>query len=134
MNKTEYLSNVMQEIEAIKKHATRAEISKLHFGTFSPQARDRCIYGQMTGNCLDPRAVSLIQKCAPIVVEGLTESGRTRVFAELKKYINGEPTSFNIHTGIRRFYSVLESYIALKGAKNKGVIEYLKGEREDLKP
>ncbi len=130
MNKQEYLSNVMQEIEAIKKHATETEIARLDFETLKPRYEKRCIYGQMTGGCYTPRALSLIRKCTPIVVEGLGD--RSYTFSDIKSEINGKPTKGNIYNA-RKFYSVLESYIVLKGSKNEKIIQYLKGETKTLK-
>jgi len=128
MNKQEFLSNVMQEIEAIKEHATKKEIGKLDFGTFVPEHPNRCIYGQMKGDCYSKKAAQLIIKCTPIVVYDMKGNS----FTGMQKDINGKPTEHNIHEN-RVYFSVLEVYITRKGAKNKSIIQYLKGETKTLK-
>ncbi len=131
MNKKEYLSNAMQEIEALKKHATKEEIENLDFETFDPRAYSKCIYGQMTGDCHSSRALRLIRKCTPVVINEI--GGFYSVFSDIKENINGKPTRKNIHSNGRRFFSTLENYIVLIGAKNEEIIQYLKGETKTLK-
>ena len=59
---TDFLKEVDVELKHIKKHATKEEISNLNLEQFSPQLRDRCIYGQMTGECDSGRAKELYVK------------------------------------------------------------------------
>ena len=131
MNKQEFLSSVMQEVEALKKHATKAEIKNLDFETLNPRAYSRCIYGQMTGDCHSSRALMLIRKCTPVVINKI--GSFYNVFSDIKENINGKPTRKNIHSNERHFFSTLENYIVLKGSKNEKIIQYLKGETETLK-
>lgn len=131
MNKPEFLKAVSTEIENIKKFATKKEIGNLDFKEFDADDSDRCVYGQMIGDCFRKKAEELIRKCTLVVVANDdVEFGCT--FSDLRNSINGVPTKNNL-CGLMRHFSALETYLILKGAKNKMVLEYLKGEREDLK-
>lgn len=58
-----------KEINKIKTHFTKEEINKLDFNTLCGDCTDKCIYGQMTGNCNTPRAVEFI-KNLDVVIKG----------------------------------------------------------------
>ncbi len=51
------------EADNLKKHANPEELNRLDFSSFNPSLVDRCIYGQMTGNCFSSRAKQLIRMC-----------------------------------------------------------------------
>ena len=51
---------VKNELIALKKHATEEEINKLDIGYLNPEDYNLCIYGLMTGNCLNKRAKELL--------------------------------------------------------------------------
>lgn len=59
------------EAAKLKENATKEELAKLDFDTFSSSSPDECIYGQVTGSCDSRRAHALIRKCAPLVVRNL---------------------------------------------------------------
>jgi len=121
MKKLEFLTLVREEIENIKTHATPEEISNLDFNKFNPTIISQCIYGQMTGCCFSDRARELQPK---IYNTDLTCIGDT--FRYIKYLlVKGEIQDY-------KDYTTLEMYIPMKGAKNKQIIQYLKGERKTL--
>jgi len=137
ITKSEWLLEVREEIENIKKHATIRQIGKLDFDSFDASEPALCIYGQMTGNCFNMPAFKLIKKCC--VRYHLEDGSCGYNFSRIKNYINGtkqKPLSecdrkYNdrIHN---RHYSALEAYITFGEAKNEEVLAYIKGETETL--
>ncbi len=136
ITKKQLLTAVMEELNDIKRYAFKKEIAKLDIKTFDYGNEDHCIYGQMTGNCHSKRATKLVNKCCngyvctyitPLFKEQIT-------FRESKVSIIKRSGDLlrETFTGSSRF-SALELYITLKGAKNKEIFEYLKGERKTLK-
>jgi hypothetical protein len=150
ITKAQFLNEVKHEIDSLKKHATKAELSRLNFRTFDPNFATDCIYGQMTGTCASRRAKQLMDKSCVRIFDtssiGSDSLDDISNFNSLKKYINGkytdiswrEATAFSKSIGNEfgrdyDYLSALEGYIQTKGAKNKEILEYLKGERETLK-
>jgi len=148
MKKSEFLKDVKHEIDMLKKHATKEELSKLDFYKFNYKSGFQCIYGQMTGTCESKRAEELMGKSCIRVFEspsGVSSLGESS-FNEIKKHINGENKNqtWNVDglgnhwlTGEKKLrnykhLSALEGYICLKGAKVNNIIRYLKGESDKL--
>jgi len=138
MKKSEFLEDVRHEVEMLKKHGTKDQISKLDFGTFKPSSPTRCIYGQMTGECDSPKAKELMDQCCIRVFEGGASKIVDSNFRDSKKYLNGdysgqtwEEQSF-MSLRSYRYLSALEGYIMFKGSKSKNIISYLKGESKEL--
>ncbi len=138
ITKKQFLADVMHEIEMLKKHATPEEIGRLDFGKFDPKIVYGCIYGQMTHNCSSPRAHALMdmscirQMNLPSGAWNLSDM----VFTKVVDMINGPYDKRTWSTSRRNwsYLSALEGYINLKGAKNKEIIAYLKGEIPTLTP
>lgn len=138
MKKAEFLKDVVHEIEMLKLHATEEEKSRLDFDMFDPESVYRCIYGQLTGNCENKRAHTLMDKACKRVWNVQSALGTDillgKNFKEVNNFINGEYDEQM--WGYSRSFthlSALEGYIALKGAKNKQIIQYIKGEIDTLK-
>lgn len=134
MTKKEFLQEVVQEAKNIKEHATEKEKDRLDFAWLDPSNVTRCIYGQMSGHCRSDRALELINKCTVRVWEspnGIYEM-RDKSFTTTKNKINGTIAEGAKVTGGFMFLSLLEGYIAMKGAKNKELIEFIRGETEEL--
>ncbi len=145
MKKVDFLKDVMHEIDALKKNATKKELARLDFDAFDFSTVRDCIYGQMTGNCASARAKRLMDKsCVRVMCldDGVREL-KERTFTEISDLINGSNEgqgwvddgghfSFSGSSRNFRHLSVLEAYIMLKGSKNKQIIQYLKGEIETL--
>lgn len=136
--KEQFFADVSAEAKALRLHATKEEINKLDFDYLDPHSASRCIYGQMTGNCISPRAVELIRKCCrsffKIPVSGLpVDEG----FSAVSKYVDTEPVVDFVEDRKRgtfwmSYYSSMEIYIMLPEGKNENLIAYLRGDREDL--
>jgi hypothetical protein len=116
MTKKEFIALVISEIENIKQKATAEEIGKLNFYHLLPMYKTDCIYGQMTGNCYSARAKELKQNR----FQDVPDYDYTYTEAKKKFMVRGDN------------FSALEVYIVLKDSKNKEVIQYLKGEINEL--
>jgi hypothetical protein len=60
----EFLQEVKNEINLLKKNATKEELGRLDFRSFSPVVVHLCLYGQMTGDCYSVRAFVLKETCS----------------------------------------------------------------------
>ena len=113
---------VKEEADKLIKNAKKSELEKLDFIALRPISVQLCIYGQMTGDCFSSRAVDLLKKCAkPYTVSLMGDA------IPAKNY-----KSFDKETRQDGVYSPIEFYITEKGAKNKELIAYLKGEADIL--
>lgn len=145
MKKSEWLTDVKNEIDALKENATKEELSRLDYKSFDPKHADHCVYGQLTGDCATPRAKELMDIACLRVMDfsGKFDEIDDETFTGIQQFINGA----NKGQGWKewedlggavnyfrqyKFMSSLEAYIQLKGAKNKSIIQYLKGERNTL--
>lgn len=124
---------VKKEAKALLTHATKEERESLDFNNLDPDHKSRCIYGQMTGRCTSKRASQLIRKsCEKVYRFG--EAGPIDEDAVL----SGKPRknrNDNLHSWLPEpleYFSPIEVYILNPGAKNKELIEYLRGERKTL--
>ncbi len=97
---------VRQEIDNIRKYATKAQKNKLNVMKFMPNNMFRCIYGLMTGSCYSEDAKKLMIKCG--------------VFKDDDMYYARE-------------FTPLEKYV-MKVSKRQGriIIAYIKGETDIL--
>ena len=116
---------VLQEIEGIKKYATQQERDKLDIKFFNPKYKDACIYGLMTGNCYNDRAVELIKLCAQY-------SYAVNNIGEEYKLLKVMPrTGFFYYGNFSPRYSLLELYIYKAQIETvERLMAYLKGESE----
>ena|SRR5688572_14020838 len=132
--KKQFIEDVKTEARALRKHATKKELEKLDFESFNPKDEHQCVYGQMTGDCSSNRAHALIAECCIRLVDNIVFGGNCR---RIGKAVNG--TVESIHQldaarkrGLMKYLSQLEAYIQIPTAKNKNLIDYLKGNRNDL--
>lgn len=93
------------------------ERANLDFKTFDSGDPSFCIYGQMTGDCRSKRSLELLNKCT-VPYSGSLVWLNKNVKDDFKGYYSG--------------YSPIEFYICQRGAKNKTLIDFLKGNRETL--
>ncbi len=148
MKKRDFLSAVEHEVRMLKEHANKSELKKLNFDNLDPRKMDNCIYGQMTGSCASKRAKKLMDKSCIIVTNGKLGGCNDLIdkkYSDIKRFINGQNTgqgwydqggddgSF-LRSGSRdfKYLSALEAYICLNGAKNKHIIDFIRGEVEVL--
>lgn len=113
---------VKQEADNIKRFATADEIGRLDFEDLNPKSFNKCIYGQMTGNCSSDRAIDLLNDC-------------TKPFSCRLDY-REEPIvscfSQSLRLDDENGFSPIEYYITKSYAKNDGLIAYLKSETDTL--
>lgn len=119
-----YKKNVIDEIENLKKFATKEELSKLNFPNFNPYWKNSCIYGQMTGDCFNDRANELIILCACMT------NSFTYLSEEIQNVSNTLPR--NLGDDIDNF-TFLEHFISKYKYNNEHIIEYLRDEVDELK-
>lgn len=108
---------VIEEATKLKQHATKEELNNLNFETFHPNTPHRCIYGQMAEECRSDRSLELLNKCT------------VPYSTSLDKYNDEVERDFK---GRYSGFSPIEFYICRWNAKNKTLIDFLKGERETL--
>jgi hypothetical protein len=135
--KKQFIEDVKKEARALREHATEEEMDKLSLDLFDPQSRFYCIYGSLTGYCRSERAVELISKCCirffkgeALVFLANTEKGQeAKAISTVIKHVNGEKSDNPRHLV---HVSAIETYIYMPDALNKNLIDYLKGNRNDL--
>lgn len=111
-----YFNRVLNEINNIKALATTEEIESLNLLGLRPSERDKCIYGQMTGDCFSFRAQYLIEECC----------NTTTSFDSLSaSKTDAKKPVFDRNN---RNFSYLEHCIYNHRHNNDNIIAYLKGE------
>jgi hypothetical protein len=143
--KKQFIEDVKKEARALRKNASRAELNKLEFEILNPSAFESCVYGCMTGDCRSPRAATLIHKSCKRYFHQLSglrhcQDVGTRPMDIIKEKVKGSKVKGvesakdfrNTRSGVIRYFSSIETYILMPGNKNKNLIAYLKGERNDL--
>jgi hypothetical protein len=132
MTKKQFIEDVKKEIRAIKKHAKPEEIKRLKLHMLNPLDPANCIYGQLTRNCRNKRAVELISKCCKRVVsQAVCYVDRT--YSDISHNINGtNPKKITDDPNDMDFTSALEQYINIAHPKHLNIISYLKGETNKL--
>ena len=108
---------VKDEAEKLKIHATPEEIGRLNFKNLRHEMTERCIYGQMTGDCYSKRATQLLKKCT------------TPYSSFLSPYRKPDKKTF---TNDRWVFSPIEFYIANSESKREALIDFLQGKSETL--
>jgi hypothetical protein len=132
---TEKLKELVRiEADNLRKHASGSELSKLDFDSLDVNNTQLCVYGQMTGFCHSPRAIELIKSSAQEFVFVNEDSGFIELeFENFKnRWIRKEFKSVNSVEYSERYFSPIETYIYQTDAKNKELIEYLRGETDTL--
>lgn len=129
--------DVRKEAEALRIHATREERERIIFNRLNPENINKCIYGQMTGDCYSERACVLIKKCACRYIKdsALTEI-QSEGFTRIAEKVNGRRVKNLYENRNQTFdpihYSAIEAYILLPEANNANLIAYLREETETL--
>jgi hypothetical protein len=124
-------ADTIAEVVALKQHATFEGVARLDLKTLNPLCERRCLYGQMTGSCLNGRAQDLIMACCvralgtsyylpAIGTDWLDPQSRASVAASKRDI------------GSIDYLSALEAYIHLADAKTAEIIDYLTGATETL--
>jgi hypothetical protein len=133
MQKQYFLSAVEHEVRSLKENATAEELGRLDFDSLNPSYADRCIYGQMTGNCGSIRARNLMIKGCTMVAPLHITSNRN--FTSIRRFIvkSNNDNDWNFRSRTFNYFSALEHYIIFKGSKNAHIISFLKGETKRLR-
>ena len=119
---------VIQEAKNLKKKLTQEEKQNLDFNSLNPRSYYSCIYGQISGDCENTRAVELIQECCKKVY---TPNRMIKTNESLKNAIpNGSPKNKKRND----FWSPIEVMLVQNGQKRntKKLIQYIKGEIKEL--
>lgn len=118
---------VVEEATKLRKHATKKELQNLDFKNLDSDSTQRCIYGQMTGNCFSERTRDLMNKSCKRVY-------KTSDWASIRESkINGELNENIIRND---FWSPIEVFIDQPRNKENGnnelLVKFLKGEINEL--
>jgi hypothetical protein len=125
---------VVMEATNLKKYATKKELARLNLKTLDGNDIEKCIYGQMTGNCLTDRAKLLIEKCATRVYKTVHLRACTNI-------VNVDPREFNISCSRERlnyYSSPIENFVnrytrlSRRSTKVNKLVSFLKGETDLL--
>lgn len=141
ITREEFLKDVEHEVRMLFKHATPEEIAKLNFNTFNNHNAERCIYGQMTGDCRTVRAKELMDLSCVRVMDVEDGSKNCTNWNDDFK-VNGEYTgqTWQYMSLLRNGYyrrnwshlSALEAYICLEDAKVENIYAFLQRETDVL--
>lgn len=104
---------VIKEAYNLKKYAEIYEIDRLSFKELDSDDVNLCIYGQMTGWCFSERADELLSNCAVLISYSVHE-------------INTDGIA------LFRKFSAIEIYINMIRDGNENLINFLKGNKEQL--
>lgn len=117
---------VIQEATNLKIHARKDELAKLDIKRLDPESYSGCVYGQITGNCTNKRAIELIGLCC----ERVYTPGKENYFdTTIGATLNGAPSGRE--SGRIGFYSPIELYITKKEQNDK-LVAFLKDETQTL--
>src|SRR5438477_135702 len=119
MDKILLVSLVKKEASKLKKEATKKQLSFLNFSNLDSGQSDRCIYGQMTGDCFNLLASELIKKCCKRVYT--QNNSIDLMFCSL----NGKPTFNDREYRDKRWFSPIECFIDFTENENNGNNEML---------
>lgn len=125
MTKKYFIQQAIKELRALKNNATKKELNKINFDEFDPNQTRQCIYGQMTGDCRNHRAKSLIEKICPIKVDLGNKADISKSIYGIKVF-NGKLDGCEGMT--ERYLSFLEGHILRYPQRNQAIISWLKDE------
>lgn len=139
ITREQFLKDVMAEIEGIKETATNEEKKRLDIDFLDPMRTDRCIYGLLTGDCMEARAREIMdvscKRVWNLAGDGVYQN-RYRFLDSVLENVNGDYESRrtwdNGKDARLTYLSALEGYIALNDAKNEEIIAYIKGDTDTL--
>lgn len=133
------VADVLTEANNIKKYATTIEISLLDYFDLHPNHVNKCIYGQMTGDCHSPRAAELIEQCTPRYFKHrvIPSFGcRTARMDRIAENVNGESVENFVNERTNTLghthFSAIEAYILLEDAKPGNLIHFIKSNAQTI--
>lgn len=120
----EFMKHVESEINLLKKYASSLELEQLTISMLDSQSSTHCIYGLMTSNCYSQRALELKELCSTVGFNIISDEGMT-----IKTFARSHKAS---DENFGKMFSPLECYIAMRGAKNAEIINYLQNKTSEL--
>lgn len=135
MKVSELNNLVLEEAKALKESATKLERRRLDINGLKATTFDNCIYGQMTGHCFGSRAIKLIERCAPKLLNGkigfeTTSIEKRTAFEGKKREQAQECYTSSYH------WSPIEVFITRgvnqKNGNNECLVAFLKGQTDSL--
>lgn len=122
---------VIKEAITLREQATQEELDNLNFSNLDGSHDHECIYGQMTGYCSSPRALSLILICATKVYK----RGNQVDHIMHNNKLNGTPKTKR--TEGLSYVSPIEVFIHepenVNNSNNEALVGFLKGRTKTLK-
>jgi hypothetical protein len=138
----QFLKDVEHEILSLRQNATDKEKEGLDFRLFNPILPQKCIYGQMCGNCETDRARELmLLSCVRVMELGNGVSSYIPSMEGIDDdyfVINGNNANLTWVKSngmlIRDYHhmSALEAYIQLPNSPNEHILKFIKGEVDEL--
>jgi hypothetical protein len=138
-NLSNLITDVKKEATALKANATSQELGRLNLSSLDSDNQINCIYGQMTGLCRNARASELIWKCCPRYFRNRHDVDIRKDVQKIlplmvKETIRGiEHLDAFMEDRLHLYHlSAIETYILLPNANKKHLIDFLKGEVDDI--
>lgn len=120
MTRAAFVGDVRAEIKHIKKVATSYELRRLDFLKFNENYGDKCIYGQMTGDCTSWRAKEIMPKKYFTIIKDSATSKNMKSFESQDLSGGGS-------------FTALEKYLFISDkATHEHIIDFLKGKVNKL--
>lgn len=123
---------VLKEALAIRKHATKDEISNLIAKDVNPDSIERCIYGKMTGNCSNDRAKVLLAACAKVALPKDIIYRLSQDYKLIDDKITGACDIRERIGNIIECYSPIETAIMMNKSIIPKIIRVIKGKSDTL--
>lgn len=149
MELKEFYKIVEEEVKLLRENINEEEVSNIGI-MFESGYTQSCVYGQITGHCSSNRSKYLMNKCVSYWVSNSSYLDDVRVghmhsdydvcFFEYRLSINSSLQDSSPYEFVedvedsRNYYSYtpLEAYIMLYGSKDNEIIDYLKGDTNEL--
>jgi hypothetical protein len=118
MERTEFVQQVIAEVENLKLNATEVEKAKLDRSSLRHYTAGGCIYGQLTGASFSERAHEL----SPKIYENAT--GKMKLF-------DTQYEDLDFSKGV--WFTALEKYLYIITQEERiHILDYIKGDTETL--
>ena len=131
---------VMHEIEMLKQHATDEEKNRLSMINFDPNHVTKCIYGMLTGDCGSMRARELMDLSCIKMFKGDAYYFWKKTVKDIDDAVKYDTDNlwedWESGKGVNRSYrylSALECYITMYLCDVPKIIDYIKGNINQLK-
>lgn len=122
---------VIKEAQNLRKFAYKSELARLSAEHIDAEHSEKCVYGQMTGDCFSNRANNLIIKCCEKVYKVVNRFEDENYIQKAK--LNGAPHKVQGTDRNHTYYSPIEkALITMTNKQKQELVNYLKGETETL--